>query len=126
MPTFAAHPDPRITPGALCTADDPNFDGYVYKENIPHCNRNFGEAKKAAVAKVYGVPQNQWSGYEFDHLIPLCAGGSNDVRNVWPEPLDHAKLKDAVEEHVCSGMRAGLMTQAQAVNTIFTWIKENP
>jgi hypothetical protein len=122
---FAVQPDPRVTPGALCTAEDPDFDGNAYQEQIPHCNRNFNNSKKMAVARVYNVPPNQWSNYEFDHLIPLCAGGSNDVRNVWPEILSHAQLKDAVEDHVCSGMRSGLMTQKEAIATIFNWMRAN-
>jgi hypothetical protein len=125
MTAWAVQPDPRITPGAICTTSDPDFDGMAYPESIPHCKRNFNNSKKAAVARAYGVPQSRWGSYEFDHLIPLCAGGSNDVRNVWPEPLAHAHLKDAVEDHVCAGMRAGAMTQRQAVTTIFNWIRDN-
>jgi len=122
---FAVQPDPRVTPGGLCTANDPDFDGNVYGEQVPHCNRNFSNSKKMAVARAYNVPPDQWSNYEFDHLIPLCAGGSNDVRNVWPEILSHAHMKDAVEDHVCSGMRAGLMSQKEAISTIFNWMRAN-
>jgi len=119
-------PDPRITPGAICSAQDSDFDGLAYEEQIPHCKRNFSESKKATVARVYNVPKANWSEYEFDHLIPLCAGGSNDVRNVWPEPLEHAHRKDKIEDHVCSGMRAGAMTQKEAIQEVFDWVRSNP
>jgi hypothetical protein len=122
---FAVQPDYRITPGAICTADDPDFDGNVYPEQVPHCNRNFNNSKKMAVARAYNVPPPQWKYYEFDHLIPLCAGGSNSVRNVWPEILPHAHMKDVLEDHVCSGMRAGLMSQKQAISMIFNWLRAN-
>jgi hypothetical protein len=26
--------------------------------------------------------------YELDHLIPLELGGSNDLRNLWPQPFE--------------------------------------
>lgn len=118
-------PDPRVTPGDVCKANDPDFDGYVYSEKIAHCKRNFSEAKKASVARVYGVPKANWSDYEFDHLIPLCVGGSNDVRNVWPEPIEHAHRKDVIEDKVCAALRAGTMTQKEAVQEVFTWVQNN-
>jgi hypothetical protein len=122
---LSIQPNPSLTPGAICTANDPNFDGYVYAESIPHCRRNFSDSKKSIVAKAYGVPRSDWSQYEFDHLIPLCAGGSNDLKNVWPEPIDHAHRKDVVENEVCDGMRAGTMTQQEAIAEVFDWIRNN-
>jgi len=121
-----SQPDPRVTPGAICTVNDPDFDSLEYPEQIARCKRNFSESKKTTVARVYNIPKSKWSDYEFDHLIPLCAGGSNDVRNVWPEPIDHAHKKDVIEDEVCRGMRAGTMGQKEAIATVFTWIQNNP
>lgn len=48
-----------------------------------------GGAEHAAKRKVmaaYGVPWGQARDYELDHLIELNAGGSSDLRNLWPEP----------------------------------------
>jgi len=46
-------------------------------------------------------------GYVIDHLVPLELGGSNDVRNLWPQPRNEARAKDRIEdelhETVCSG-----------------------
>lgn len=120
-------PDPDLTPGQLCTSQDPNFMGYYYSEHIARCNRNVGTAEKLKVAAAYGnIPQAEWHNYEFDHLLPLCAGGSDDIKNLWPQPIDEAHLKDKIEDQVCLGMSAGTMTQAEAVQKIRDFFDQSP
>jgi hypothetical protein len=120
-PAFGTDPDPDETPGYLCSKNDPDFDDLYYVEKIARCVRNVSKEEKTEIAAEYGVPQSQWKNYEFDHLIPLCAGGSNDARNIWPQPLDEAHEKDKVEDEVCKKMRAGEMKQAEAIHEIFAW-----
>jgi hypothetical protein len=123
MAVLAVAPNPAITPGVLCTPTDPNFKGYDYPSQVARCNRNIAQAEKLLVAGWYGnIPEASWPNYEFDHLIPLCAGGSNDPKNLWPQPIAEAHDKDKVEVDVCLGLRAGTMTQAQAVQTIRDWV----
>jgi hypothetical protein len=113
------------TPGTLCTEDDPNFDKLDYAEQIARCKRNVSADKKAKIAQIYGgIPRDTWQNYEFDHLIPLCAGGSDEITNVWPQPLIEARNKDRVENMVCRQMRAGTMTQAEAIQKIHDWYNE--
>lgn len=120
-------PNLQITPGLICSAQDPNFSGYDYPEHIARCKRNFGNPEKLKVAQMYGgIPESDWPNYEFDHLIPLCAGGSDDIRNVWPQPIGDAHLKDAIENEICLSMKAGTMTQAQATQKIYEWFKVAP
>ena len=112
-------PNPEFTPGVLCTTSDPDFEKLDYAENVPRCNRNVATPEKEQVAAEYGnIPKSDWANYEFDHMLPLCAGGSNDIRNLWPQPIAEAKEKDVVENEVCNGMKAGTMTQAEAVQKI--------
>lgn len=126
LPVFANQPNPNLTPGYLCSPQDPNFAGYAYPEHVAVCNRNVSDAEKARVGQAYGLPTNQWSLVEFDHLIPLCAGGSDDIRNIWPQPLAQAHEKDKLENQVCIGMKNGTMTQQQAVQAMYNWIHQNP
>ncbi len=71
--------------------------------------RDVSDAEKAAVYERYGVT---WVPYqhEIDHLISLELGGSNAIRNLWPEPYAGrwgAGTKDVLENRlhalVCSG-----------------------
>ena len=114
-------PDDSLTPGALCTDSDDDFDQYDYPEQVARCTRNVDESEKADIGDAYGIDQSDWSDYEFDHLIPLCAGGSNAPENLWPQPIDEAKEKDKLEDSVCRRMKAGTLTQANAVQEVHDW-----
>jgi hypothetical protein len=114
-------PNPQWTPGALCTEGDTDFDGFRYKAHVAHCGRSITMSEKDKVAQLYGIPKTDYYKYEFDHFFPLNAGGSNSAENLWPQPLDEAKLKDRVEEEVYNGLRHGTMTQDEAVAKIRSW-----
>ncbi len=115
-------PDPALTPGVLCTSTDPDFKDFEYPAKVARCNRNISDTEKTEVAKNYGnIPRTDWPKYEFDHYMPLCAGGSNSPKNLWPQPIAEAKQKDVVEVEVCTGLRAGTMTQDQALQKIHDW-----
>jgi hypothetical protein len=117
-------PDFSFTPGALCTANDPNFKEYRYAEHIPYCNRNVTQEMKIQIAAHYGIPQSDWGNYEFDHLIPLAAGGSSSIDNVWPQPHgdpDGSNGKDRLEDQIYQQMKAGTLMQADGVRQIYAW-----
>lgn len=118
-------PNAQLTPGVLCTPSDPDFKGYDYPSKVPRCNRNIGNPEKAEVAKNYGnIPAPEWVKYEFDHFMPLCAGGSNNSQNLWPQPIAEAKQKDVIEVQVCTALKAGTMTQSQALLKIRDWFTQ--
>ena len=118
-----AQPDFNLTPGRLCTADDPDFKEYRYPEHIPYCQRNLPRQVKQLIADRYNVPQADWGKYEFDHLIPLGIGGSNGADNIWPQPhgaVDDAE-KNKLELELFNLLSAGTITQRDAVDRIYNW-----
>ena len=124
--TWAIKPNPNNTPGFLCSETDPNFEGYFYKSHVARCKRNVSDLEKTQIANEYGaIPPANWPQYEFDHLFPLCAGGSDDIRNLWPQPIDEAHLKDVIENKVCLELQAGTTDQAGAIKEITDWIAQH-
>jgi hypothetical protein len=118
----ATLPNDRYTTGVLCSERDADFDDYDYDEEIPRCERNVGVVEKEKIAAQYGdIPKGEWHNYEFDHFIPLCAGGSNHIGNLWPQPHGEALDKDKLENQICIKMRAGTLTQAKAVKMVHDW-----
>jgi hypothetical protein len=74
-------PDPKLTPGDTfdVTAQDVCVPGYAKKVRaVP------AWLKRQAYAE-YGITQYKTGDYEVDHLIPLSLGGSNSIRNLWPQ-----------------------------------------
>ena len=100
-------PDARCTPGkaargatlrAVCT---PGYSGRV---------RNVSERTKARVYRLYGIGHHSTGQYEIDHIIPLELGGSNSIRNLFPEAArprpgfhEKDKLENALHREVCAG-----------------------
>lgn len=122
--TQRGRPDSSITPGKLCTTADPDFDEARYAERIAHCRRHVTPSMKRVVAARYGVPQSDWSLFEFDHLIPLAIGGGNSLDNLWPQPdadNEGEGSKDKLEMRLYRQMRDGSITQAEAVRQIYVW-----
>jgi hypothetical protein len=125
LSAFAVQPDSSKTPGKLCTTSDPDFMGLYYKEGVPRCKRNVPTSEKQQIGASYSISESSWPNYEFDHLIPLCAGGADSPENVWPQPLNEAHVKDVLENQVCLELQAGTMTQNQAVQKIKDWISQH-
>jgi hypothetical protein len=95
-----------ISSSMICTA---NYD---------KCIRDVSSEEKKAVYNDYGIPGGDHTGIcdvdqgcEVDHLISIELGGSNDQKNLWPQPYEglqfNAHVKDRLENwfhaHVCSG-----------------------
>jgi hypothetical protein len=100
-------PDPQRTPGATLavTTDDICVPGYTQVvRDVP------AEVKRQVYAE-YGIAHHQPGEYEVDHLISLELGGSNSIKNLWPQSYEtqpwNAHVKDALEDElhrlVCSG-----------------------
>lgn len=100
-------PDASKTPGDVLdvTKADICTPGYTKKV------RNVPKAVKDQVYASYGIPSHTPGEYEVDHLISLELGGSNSVKNLWPQSYKtqpwNAHVKDALEnelhKEICEG-----------------------
>jgi hypothetical protein len=117
---FPRTPDLRLTPGSLC--DRP--DSYRYKERIAYCERDSMDPSiKNDVFEEYrhkGFRLNPADRYDYkiDHLIPLCAGGSNLENNLWPQHKTIYQETDPLEALGCEKLKIGKITQADLVKKI--------
>jgi hypothetical protein len=90
-------PDASLTPGDVLTTDLNRICTPGYTQTV----RDVPSDLKRQVYAQYGIRSHKPGDYEVDHLISLELGGSNSVRNLWPEsfvtkPLN-AHVKDEVE-----------------------------
>lgn len=114
-------PNAKLTPGAALdvTKDDICTKGYSKKV------RDVPTSVKRQVYAEYNV-QYVPHMYEVDHLISLELGGSNSIRNLWPEPYNiywNAHVKDALENRLHSMVCAGSISMEDAQKAIATdWI----
>lgn len=117
---FPVGPDPRLTPGTLCGKADQRR----YPEGIAYCERNVDTNQKKIIIRNYdselGYSVGSMNRQEFkiDHFIPLCAGGSNENRNLWPQHRSVYEVTDPMEPLICEKMAAGRLKQADAIRLV--------
>lgn len=100
-------PDAQKTPGDVLTTDAKVICVPGYTKTV----RDVPQAVKEQAYRSYGIAERKPGEYEVDHLISLELGGSNSIRNLWPEsfvtqPLNaHVKdkLENKLHELICSG-----------------------
>ena len=103
-------PDSKLTPGAINPALTTDCC-LCNKKWSTKSVRNTPQSEKEAVYKEYGVTHRDPGQYEIDHLISLELGGSNDIKNLWPQSYItkpwNAHVKDKLENYlhaqVCLG-----------------------
>lgn len=120
--------DLKVTPGAVDDSliADPSGDKHLVKTtgHLQETNlcakdfhtgtvRNVDLSVKKQVCAEYGQKGcPSLKDFEIDHLISIEIGGSNDIRNLWPQPVDargvigfHTKdkVENALHRMVCSG-----------------------
>jgi hypothetical protein len=124
VPALACHltddglPDPVCTPGAL----NPNVTQANLAQTI--CLAGWTDTIRPPTSYTNRLKRQQLLAYgligaldqfEEDHKVPLGSGGHpTDVRNLWPEPIRSARLKDALEVRAQRAICAGSLTLAEA------------
>jgi hypothetical protein len=136
----ALYPNPSMTRGKAETLKATEINRAwpcPPKVRKPSCS--YSQAHRAVPAAVkrrvyaeYGVdPKNHQPG-EIDHLYPLCAGGSNDITNLWFQPATNFwngkdyghHEKDDLEAWVCQQIKAKRLDPREAFDKLTTdWVK---
>lgn len=75
----------------------------------------------------YGMPNAERHAFEVDYLITPALGGSDDIRNLWPQPYAgspwNAYVKDALENRLRQMVCSGQLDLATAQHEIaLNWI----
>ena len=102
----SAEPLRALTPGATRSVSRETMCGAERAE----LRRVAGDVARQ-VFRRYGIQSPPPNTYEIDYLIPPDLGGSEDPRNLWPQPYArgvwNARVKDALEDRlrslVCDG-----------------------
>lgn len=117
---FPQHPDSTMTPGSVCTTGQTRR----YPEGVTYCNRDVDRDLKRDLFRRYdvtlGYETQSMSRQDFkiDHYIPLCAGGSNQADNLWPQHKSVYMITDPLEPLICEKMSEGRLKQADAVKLV--------
>ncbi len=120
----AVVPNRSLTPGAvrpvtlkeICSSGDDDLDPRL----PPSIER--------AVIQEYGLPSSAPERkYQIDYLVNPQLGGTNDIKNLWPEPYSNARwnaqAKDELERHLHRMVCARTIDLAVAQREIATdWI----
>jgi hypothetical protein len=99
-------PDRKLTPGSTRTVRSSDVCSVGNQQSFD----NVPTAVQQAVFRKYGISRSGPKDYELDYLITPELGGSNDVRNLWPETrysVWNSYVKDQLERRlhqlVCEG-----------------------
>lgn len=118
-----AVPDPGLTPGMAQPLTKAELCSLGDRDTAPAIPR----AVALKVFEAYGVSDPRPRAYELDYLIAPELGGTNDIRNLWPQPYRtlpwDAHAKDALEDHLYQLVCGGRLNLATAQKDLATdWI----
>lgn len=118
LPERGIEPDRRLTPGATREVSVGAVCSMQHEEVIREVPTNL----RQEVLQEYGIVNARANDYEIDYLIAPGLGGTDDIRNLWPEPYTspvwNAHVKDALEEHLHQMVCAGKVDLTTAQNDI--------
>lgn len=123
-------PDSRLTPGAInseATKRKICVPNYTSGSDIHGAKiRNVSESLKKKVFAEYNIDPTS-DKFEIDHLISLELGGTNDIKNLWPQSYTttpyNAHMKDNLENTLHRMVCSNQMNLSDAQREISTdWI----
>ena len=99
-------PDPRLTPGDTLEVTKDDLCAAGRKSLVDKISIKV----KSQVFDIYGIRADAPVAYNVDRLIPASLGGTNSIKNLWPQPLsgewsyaEKNKLERRLQKMVCSG-----------------------
>lgn len=136
------YPNASMTPGLADTLSRDDLTR-TYTDKCPahkatctysQDHRNVSAAVHTKVYDEYNVAQSRRNGTsgEVDHFYPLCAGGSNDIKNLWYQPASNDwngkhfgyHEKDKLEAYICAQIKDGTLDPQEAYDRITKdWVK---
>ena len=116
-------PNLTLTPGVTLPVTKEQVCVKGYSKSV----RNVSSDEKLQVFGEYHIDKRS-DKFEIDHLISLELGGSNDLKNLWPQSYTtkpyNAHLKDRLENHLHVLVCNGTISLKEAQDEISTdWIK---
>ena len=115
-------PDPKLTPGDTTAVTKEEICGArptALIDPIP-------VSVKSQVFARYGISTAGPSSYNIDHLVPAKLGGSNSIKNLWPQPLSgewNYALKNKLEKQLLKKVCRGELELSKAQQEIATdWV----
>lgn len=123
------YPDPQYTTGVIATSDFNELTQTSSCGTYSQCHRNTTANMKRMICIEY--PQNCDGTQETDHFVPICAGGADNVKNLWDEPAHFMfnnqdlgfHTKDLLEAEVCREIKSGEIAPLEAQQKILKdWV----
>jgi hypothetical protein len=117
-------PNLKFTPGDIAFVPESLLCKHGYTASIRHVTKKM----KHQVRYWYNIPDSVPEGtFEIDHLVSLELGGSNSIKNLWPQPYAGkwgARTKDVLENKLHKLVCNGKITLSQAQYEVMTnWIE---
>jgi hypothetical protein len=100
--TSTTYPNTILTPGNVLIYDE----DFLCVPGTPGKLDKVSEATKKQVFDSYHISYPSKGNYQLDKYLPLELGGSNDIRNLWPQGVKYPgyKEKDKVEQYLYQEM----------------------
>ena len=119
------YPNRTLTPGAIMSSDLATLCDKNYSDLIIELKPSQNTINK--VFDRYKLSSEQPEGaFEIDALVPLEIGGSNEIRNLWPQPkeprpgyIEKNVIEKYLHEQVCDGKIDLEEAQAKMANSWF-------
>jgi len=90
------YPNAILTPGDIAT-NDLNVICYEYYSKLLVA---VPDETVKQVYEEYMIDNPGYKKYEIDHWIPLALGGSNNLQNLWPQPINYPGYKEKDYTHM--------------------------